>query len=92
MSEREAASLDPLRGHSPEVREEDRRIVRLTRFIDLALALIRSGQLPIAACDELVARSREAAEHHFPGSGATFDLIHAPRFRRAISETYAIVH
>ena len=92
MSERDAPNSDPLRNHPPEVREEDRRLLRYTRFVDLALALIRSGELEIDTAYQLVARAREAAENHFPGSGATFDLIHAPRFRRAIDETYAQHH
>ena len=80
--------LDPLRNHPPEVREEDRRLIRFTRFVDLALALIRSGNLSIAEAYGLVTRAREAAESFFPGSGPTFDLLHAPRFRRVIDEVF----
>jgi hypothetical protein len=79
---------DPLLGYPPEVREEDQRVVRLTRFIDLALALIRAGQVSLADAHGLIVHSRLMAEGYFPGSGATFDLIHGPRFRRAIDEVY----
>lgn len=83
---------DPLAGYPAEIREEDRRIVRLTRHVDLALAMIRRGQLSLAEASALVSHARQVAEGFFPGSGSTFDLIHAPRFRRAIAEVYTAVN
>ena len=85
-------SEDPLAGYPAEVREEDRRVLRLTRYVDLALAMIRRGQLPLHEASALVLHARQVAEGFFPGSGSTFDLIHAPRFRRAIAEVYTAVN
>lgn len=67
-------------------------MLRLTRLVDLSLALIRSGQLSLAEANAVTAQARSAAELLFPGSAPTFDLIHAPRFRRAIGEVFAIHH
>ncbi|MBK7974880.1 MAG: hypothetical protein IPK07_16890 [Deltaproteobacteria bacterium] len=92
MSKPPRTSDDPLRGYPPEVREEDRRVVRLTRYLDLALAMIRRGQLSLQDASALVSQARQVAEGYFPGSGSTFDLIHAPRFRRAIAEAYTSVN
>lgn len=83
---------DPLAGYPPDVREEDRRVVRLTRYLDLALAMIRRGQLSLQEASALVLHARQITEGFFPGSGSTFDLLHAPRFRRAIAEVYTAVN
>ena len=68
------------------VAEEQRRADRLRRAVDVACALLRQGRLTRAEAEAVVAATREHALSLFPGKGAVFDLVLAPRFARILDE------
>lgn len=73
-----------------EIREENRRIRRLRRLVDFALATIAQSSLPHADALRIVDGVKQRASELFPGKEATFDLIYSPRFRRLIAEKYGL--
>ncbi len=73
-----------------ERREEDRRLRILRRAVDYSLWLIARTDLSLVEARRLAEGVREQALHLFPGKEDAFDLIYAPRFRRAISERFRL--
>jgi hypothetical protein len=73
-----------------ERREEDRRLRVLRRAVDYALWIIARTEISLGEAQKLVAGVREQALILFPGKETTYDLIYAPRFRRAIAERFRL--
>ncbi len=71
-----------------EIDEESRRIRRLRIAVNLALAVIAQGAIPIEEAHELIAATRRVAGQLFPGKGDVYDLIYLPKFHRLINEVY----
>jgi hypothetical protein len=74
----------------PEIREENRRIRRLRRLVDFAMATIAQSNLSHSDVLRIVDGVRRRACELFPGKEATFDLIYRPRFQRLIAEKYRL--
>ncbi|NLI81379.1 MAG: hypothetical protein GX443_06780 [Deltaproteobacteria bacterium] len=72
------------------VLDEERRLRRLRRMIDMSLALIAQTDLDLLQAQKLVQVVKDAAMELFPGKEATFELIYTPRFRRLLAEKYAM--
>jgi hypothetical protein len=73
-----------------ERREEDRRLRILRRAVDYSLWIIAQKELTLVEAQRLAEGVKEYALRLFPGKEQTFDLIYAPRFRRAISERFRL--
>jgi len=71
-------------------REEDRRLRILRRAVDYSLWIIRRTDITLAEAQKLVEGVRQQALILFPGKEDAFDLIYAPRFRRAIAERFRL--
>ena len=70
-------------------REEENRKVRYLRLIvDLSLSMIREGEIGPRRADRIVDEARSLAGRLFPGKETVFDIIYAPRFRRAIEDRF----
>ena len=68
--------------------EEERRIRSLRRAVDVRLVWIRAGALTRTEAEVLAGQAREIALRLFPDKAEVFDLVYAPRFRRAIAERF----
>ncbi len=71
-----------------DVAEENRKIRMLRLMVDLSLSLILQKQLTSEEALEQFARVKRFALKLFPGKEEAFELIYAPKFKRAIAETY----
>lgn len=70
------------------VAEEQRRLDRLRRVVDVTCSLLRQPRLTQEEAVELVAVARRQALELFPDKEAVFDLVLAPRFRRILDERW----
>lgn len=70
------------------LRDEERRIRRLRRAVDLALAALRTASISRAEAEEIAAHTRQVALRLFPDKAEVFDLVIAPRLERAIDERF----
>ncbi len=70
------------------VAEEQRRLDRLRRRVDVTCAVLRQAELTQREAEELVAAARREALGLFPDKGPVFDLVIAPRFRRILDERW----
>lgn len=68
--------------------DEERRMRRLRRLVDLATVIVRTRAQTAADAAALVEVLRGQVLRLFPGKGETFDLIYRPRFRRLIDERF----
>ncbi len=68
------------------LREENKRIRLLRITTDLLIQVIGSGRISMEEAIVLINKVRLFATKLFPGKEKTFDLIYAPRFRRAMLE------
>ncbi|MBI4464168.1 MAG: hypothetical protein HY647_05640 [Acidobacteria bacterium] len=73
-----------------EIREEERRLRRLQLMVNLVMNVISQSNLPVEEASELVASTRRAALHLFPGKELAYDLIYKPRLQRLMAEKYRI--
>lgn len=71
-----------------EQREEDRRVRRLQRWVDFALAMIAQSDLSLSQARQLVGAVRAKSHELFPDKKEMFELIYTPRFRRLLAEKY----
>jgi len=69
-------------------REEDRKIRHLKMMVDLGLAILRQERLSRKEAEEIVESIRRSALRMFPGKDATWEIVYAPRFHRAIEERW----
>jgi hypothetical protein len=70
--------------------EEERRMRRLGRSMDLTAALLRRVDLTLEEAQDVVEHAKRTALTLFPDKEAAFDLIYAPRFRRILAEKYRL--
>ncbi len=70
--------------------EEERKLRRLGRAMDLAAALLRQVDLTLEEAQDVVQHAKHTALKLFPDKEATFDLIYGPRFRRILVEKYRL--
>jgi hypothetical protein len=68
--------------------EEERKLRRLGRAMDVAAVLLRQVDLTLDEAHEVVEHAKQTALQLFPDKEATFDLIYGPRFRRILVEKY----
>ncbi|NTW36322.1 MAG: hypothetical protein HGB17_09370 [Syntrophobacteraceae bacterium] len=90
MDNSRLSGTDPDLDLQAERREEDRRLRILRRAVDYALWIIARKDLTLIEARTLAEGVREQALLLFPGKEDAFDLIYAPRFRRAISERFRL--
>jgi hypothetical protein len=70
--------------------EEERRLRRLRRAMDLTAILLREIDLTFEEGQSVVTHARRTALQLFPGKEAAFDLIYGSRFRRILVEKYRL--
>jgi hypothetical protein len=70
--------------------EEERKLLRLRRSMDLAATLLRQVDLTLEEAQDVVQHAKRTALKLFPDKEATFDLIYGPRFRRILVEKYLL--
>jgi hypothetical protein len=70
--------------------DEERRLRRLRRAMDLAAALLWRADLTLEEAQDIVNHAKQTALQLFPGKEQTFDLIYGPRFRRILTEKYQL--
>lgn len=68
--------------------DEEKRLRRLRFVVDFALEFIRTQDIPHDHAINIVEGVRKQALKLFPDKEDTFDLIYAPRFKRALNEKY----
>jgi hypothetical protein len=70
------------------VAEEQRRLDRLRRVVDVTCALLRQPRVSRDEAVELVAVARRQTLELFPEKARVFDLVLAPRFQRILDERW----
>ena len=70
--------------------EEERKLRRLRRSMDLAATLLQQVDLTLEEAQDVVQHAKRTALKLFPDKEATFDLIYGPRFRRILAEKYLL--
>ncbi|HEY7556303.1 MAG TPA: hypothetical protein VIH18_15995 [Candidatus Binatia bacterium] len=70
--------------------EEERKLRRLSRAMDVAATLLRQADLTLDEARDIVEHAKRTALKLFPDKEATFDLIYGPRFRRILVEKYRL--
>lgn len=73
-----------------EILEENRKVRRLQKVVDLVMSILYQSDIPVEEASELVAATRRFALRLFPDKEQTYDLIYKPRFRRLMAEKYNI--
>jgi hypothetical protein len=68
--------------------DENRRIRYLKMIVNLGLALLRQERLSRREAEQIVESIRRSALRMFPGKESTWEIVYAPRFRRAIEERW----
>lgn len=68
------------------IKEENQRIRMLRIVVDLLVQVLLTRPMTIEDAERLVQGVRSYALKLFPGKEEVFDLIYAPRFRRAFRE------
>jgi hypothetical protein len=74
------------------VHEENRRIRLLGFSADLLVYTLMTARVSLAEAESMIQGVRTLALKLFPDKGEVFDLIYAPRFRRALREAGIIQH
>ncbi|HKY08964.1 MAG TPA: hypothetical protein VJQ55_12010 [Candidatus Binatia bacterium] len=70
--------------------EEERRLRRLRRAMDITAILLREIDLTFAEAQSVIDHAKSTALEVFPDKAATFDLIYGARFRRILIEKYRL--
>lgn len=68
--------------------DENRKIRRLKMMVNLGLSLLRQERLSRREAEQIVESIRRSALRMFPGKETTWEIVYAPRFRRAIEERW----
>jgi hypothetical protein len=76
---------------SKELLEEEKKLQKLTRIVDVTAALLRQSDFTLSEAQKWIAFSRDRALELFPDKGETFDLIYGSRFRRILVEKYHLI-
>lgn len=82
------SSVEETMATEAEILEENHKVRRLQRVIDLVMSVLYQSELPVEEASELVAATRQFALRLFPDKEETYDLIYKPRFRRLMAEKY----
>jgi len=69
--------------------DEERLIRALRRVMDIGVFALRWAPLTRDEAEDVAAHVRTVALGLFPDKGEVFDLVCAPRLRRAIDERFA---
>jgi len=69
---------------------EEKKLRRLGRAMDLAVALLWRINLTLDEARDVVSHAKSTALQLFPDKEETFDLIYGARFRRVLSEKYRL--
>jgi hypothetical protein len=83
-------SLPPMEIDKEALLAEERRIRRLRRAMDIAVALLWQVDLTLAEAQDVVEHAKKTALELFPDKEETFDLIYGSRFRRVLVEKYRL--
>ena len=76
---------------SPAQQEEAKLIRRLQMMMTMTLqVIVQDGSLSVDEASQMIADSRNAALHMFPGKELAYDLIWKPRFQRAMLERFRL--
>lgn len=70
------------------IAEEQRRLDRLRRVVDVTCSLLRQPRVTHEEAVEMVAVARRQALEMFPDKAPVFDLVLAPRFQRILDERW----
>jgi hypothetical protein len=70
--------------------DEERKLRRLRRAMDLAAALLWRVDLTLEEAQDIVNHAKQTALQLFPDKEETFDLIYGSRFRRILTEKYQL--
>jgi hypothetical protein len=70
--------------------DEERKLRRLRRAMDLAAALLWEVDLTLEEARDVVNHAKQTAMQLFPDKEETFDLIYGSRFRRILTEKYQL--
>jgi hypothetical protein len=73
-----------------KLRLENMKIRYLRIVVDLSIAEIYQSEITLIEALRIMKRAKQVAINLFPGSENTFDLIYAPRFKRAILERFRL--
>ncbi|MDD3845157.1 MAG: hypothetical protein PHC90_02215 [Syntrophorhabdaceae bacterium] len=71
-----------------DILEEERKLRRLRFVVDFALEFIRTQDISHDHAMHIVEGVRKQALNLFPAKEEAFDIIYAPRFKRALNEKY----
>jgi hypothetical protein len=71
-----------------EIAEENRRLRRLRFMVDFTLSLIYQSEMTREEALQQMTKVKDYALTLFPGKELAFELLYAPRFKRAIREIY----
>ncbi len=69
---------------------EERKLRRLGRAMDVAVALLWRVDLTLEEAQDVVSHAKHTALQLFPDKEDTFDLIYGARFRRVLCEKYRL--
>ena len=69
---------------------EEKKLRRLGRAMDVALALLWKVDLTLTEAQDVVNHAKRTALQLFPDKEETFDLIYGARFRRLLVEKYRL--
>jgi hypothetical protein len=68
--------------------EEEKKLRRLRFIVDFALQFIQSQDIDHDHAIKIVEGVKRQALKLFPGKEDAFDIIYAPRFKRALNEKF----
>lgn len=89
---KQAEPLPP--GESTEAARADaerKQLRRLQMMMNMCLqVIVQDGSLTVDEASQMIADSRSAALHMFPGKELAYDLIWKPRFQRAMLERFRL--
>lgn len=71
-----------------EIAEENRKLRRLRFMVDFTLSLIYQSEMTREEALQHMTKVKDYALTLFPGKELAFELLYAPRFKRAIREIY----
>ena len=76
---------------SERIAHERKQLRRLQMMMNMTLQVIaQDGSLSVDEASQMIADSRAAALHMFPGKDLAYDLIWKPRFQRAMLERFRL--
>lgn len=79
-----------MNGRQKAIEEEERKIRRLRRLVDLTMAILMQAPLSPEEAINLIEGTKRAALSMFPDKEFVYDLVYTPRFRRIIAERFGI--